>query len=60
MASLLLKNMPPDIRKYLLLLQANAKMEKDRKQYSMEATIYRVIKLQMELENKKQTANNSI
>lgn len=53
MASLLLKNFPPDIRKYLLKVQMEHKIEKGIGQYSLESAIYKIIRTKMESENKK-------
>ena len=53
MAGLLLKNMPPEIRKYLLKIQGDIKVKKCISQYSLEMVIYKIIEKQIELENKK-------
>ena len=41
--SLLLKNVPLDIRRYLLQIQGNVKVAKGVNQYSLEQTIYKII-----------------
>ena len=53
MASLLLKNFPPDIRKYLMRLQMEHKIETGVGQYSLESAIYKIIRSKMKSENKK-------
>jgi len=53
MPALLLKKMPDDIRNYLLRLQLAAKMQKDRTQYSLETTIYNIIRAKMKSDDTK-------
>ena len=43
-----LKNMPLDIMDYLLKKQLEIKLEKGIKQYSLEQTIYKIIREQKE------------
>jgi len=58
MASLLLKNLPLDVRKFIIKMQGEIKYEKGISQYSMELTMYKIIKehpkfaLQNEQQNK--------
>jgi hypothetical protein len=56
MPSLLLKNMPTHIRKYLLKIQGEIKTEKCISQYSLESTIYKIISQQ--IENEKNVSKN--
>ncbi len=42
--SLLLTDVPMEIKKYLLQIQGNIKIEKGINQYSLEQTIYKIIK----------------
>lgn len=44
MASLLLKDFPLDVRKFVIKIQGEIKYEKGISQYSMEHTIYKIIK----------------
>lgn len=53
MPSLLLKSVPLDIRKYLLKIQMDAKIEKGINQYSLETALYKVVRKQMEIDFKK-------
>lgn len=44
MASLLLKNLPEDIRRLILKQQAKEKASRGTNQFSMELTIYKIIR----------------
>lgn len=48
-----LKNMPMDIKKYILKVQGEMKVKKGLSRYSQELTIYKIIKEHMEFMNKK-------
>lgn len=41
---LLLKNMPDDVKEFLLKKQGDIKVEKKISQYSLEQTIYKIIR----------------
>lgn len=53
MAIVHLKNMPEEIRKYILLIQGNVKANTGRGKYSLESTIYKIIKEHQYLTAKK-------
>jgi hypothetical protein len=46
--SMILKNVPDDVKKYLLERQAIMKIERNLAQYSLEQTIYKIIREQKE------------
>jgi dsRNA-specific ribonuclease len=53
MASLLLKKMPLEIRRYLLKIQGEKKVQKCVSQYSLELVIYKIIEKQMKEDESK-------
>jgi hypothetical protein len=44
MAACLLKNIPPEVNRIILDEQARAKKERGTNQYSIESTIYKIIR----------------
>lgn len=49
-SGLLLREMPIEIRKYLLKIQGQIKVDKGISQYSLESVVYKVIQRQIESE----------
>ena len=52
MSALILKDLPLDVRKYILKLQGEIKAEKGVCQYSMPLTIYKIIREHKEFNKK--------
>jgi plasmid stability protein len=53
MAALTLKNIPEDLLKHILKVQADTKIHKAKAQYSMESAIYKILREHKELRENK-------
>lgn len=56
-SGLLLREMPIEIRKYLLKIQGQIKVDKGISQYSLQNVVYKVIQKQIELEREVKQAS---